>query len=133
MVSLSLPEGVGPVIGNFRPFHKINASLIYRASAGRPYTPRTRDISLEPNSGRRPWTFQWDLKLYRDFETFGLRYSIFADVRNLFDRKNVVSVWARTGKADDPGPGITYYSDYYDRSYYYGTPRTFNVGLRVYF
>jgi len=133
MVSLSLPEGVGPAIGNFRPFHKINASLIYRASAGRPYTPRTKDMALERNSGRRPWTFQWDLKLYRDFETFGLRYSIFADVRNLFDRKNVVSVWARTGKPDDPGPGITYYSDYYDRSYYYGTPRTVNVGLRVYF
>jgi hypothetical protein len=133
MVSLSIPQGAGPAVGGLYPLSMINASLIYRANAGRPYTPRTKDRALEPNSGRRPWTFQWDLRLYKDFETFGLRYSLFADVRNLFDRKNVVAVWARTGKADDPGPGITYYSDYYDRTYYYGTPRTINLGLRLYF
>jgi hypothetical protein len=111
----------------------LNASVIYRASAGRPYTPRTKDKALEPNSGRRPWTFMWDLKVYRDFQIVGLRASLFADVRNLMDRENVVSVFARTGKPDDPGPGVTGYSDNYDRSYYYGTPRTINVGLRLYF
>jgi len=133
MVSLSIPQGAGPALGGIYPLQKMNASLIYRANAGRPYTPRTKDRALEANSGRRPWTFQWDLKLYRDFETFGMRYSIFADVRNLFDTRNVVAVFARTGEPDDPGPGTTSWSDNYDHSHYYGTPRTINIGLRVYF
>ncbi len=132
-VSLSIPQGAGPALGGIYLFQNLNASLLYRANAGRPYTPRTKDRALEPNSGRRPWVFQWDLKVYRDFQTFGLRYSIFADVRNLFDRKNVYSVFSRTGEPDDPGPGTTSWSDNYDRSYYYGTPRTVRLGLRVYF
>ena len=132
-VSMSIPEGTGPAIGGMHPFHKLNASLIYRAGAGRPYTPSTKDRNLEVNSGRRPWTFQWDLKLYRDFETFGLRYSIFADIRNVFDTRNVVSVFSRTGKPDDPGPGASSWSDNYDHSHYYGTPRTIRLGLRMYF
>jgi outer membrane receptor protein involved in Fe transport len=132
-VSVALPEGAGPGSGSFRPLEMLNASLIYRASAGRPYTPRTKDMALEVNSGRRPWTFRWDMKVYRDFQIVGLRASLFADIRNLFDRKNVVQVFARTGKPDDPGPGESGYSDNYDLSYYYGTPRTINVGLRLYF
>ena len=132
-VSLSIPQGAGPAIGNFFLFQKMNASLIYRANAGRPYTPRTKDRSLEPNSGRRPWTFQWDLKLYRDFETFGMRYSIFADIRNVFDRKNVYAVFARTGDPYDPGPGSSSYSDNYDHSHYFGPPRMIQLGLRLYF
>jgi outer membrane receptor protein involved in Fe transport len=131
--SLSIPEGVGPEVFGVRPFHKTSASIIYRAAAGRPYTPRTRERALERNSGRRPWTFQWDLKLYRDFENFGVRWSLFADVRNLFDRQNVIQVYSRTGKPDDPGPGSTGYSDSYDRFDYYGTPRLINLGLRFYF
>ena len=63
----------------------------------------------------------------------GLRYSLFADVRNLFDRVNVLQVYSRTGKADDPGPGSTSYTDNYDTWHYYGTPRTINVGLRIFF
>ncbi|MFO7768426.1 MAG: TonB-dependent receptor [bacterium] len=132
-VSINVPEGVGPETFGVRPFEKVNASLIYRASAGRPYTPTTFDRRLDPNSGRRPWTFQWDARVYRDFDTFGMRFSVFADVRNLFDRKNIVNVYSRTGKADDPGPDATGYSDSYDRSHYYGTPRRINLGLRIYF
>jgi hypothetical protein len=116
-----------------RPFERVNASLIYSAAAGKPYTPTTKEKTLEPNSGRRPWTFSWSAKLYRDFESFGLRYSVFADVRNLFNRKNVVSVYSRTGKADDPGPGATSYSENYDRWHYYQRPRSIDVGIRIFF
>lgn len=133
-VSIQIPRGVGPQVAGIRPFERMQASIIFRASAGRPYTPTNIDgIDLERNSGRRPWTFQWDLKLYRDFQSFGLRYSIFADVRNVLDRKNITSVFSRTGKADDPGPDATGYSDSYDRFHYYGSPRRINLGLRIYF
>ena len=132
-VSLSIPQGVGPEVFGVRPFERTNASIIYSASAGKPYTPTTKERTLEPNSGRRPWTFNWNLKLYRDFESFGLRYSVFADVRNLFNRRNVVSVYSRTGKADDPGPGATAYSENYDRWHYYSRPRSIDVGIRIFF
>jgi outer membrane receptor protein involved in Fe transport len=132
-ISVSIPQGAGPALGGMYLLQNINASLIYRANAGRPYTPTTKDRSLEPNSGRRPWTFQWDLKLYRDFETFGLRYSIFADVRNVFSRRNVYGVFSRTGDPDDPGPGASDHSDDYDNSFYYGPPRMIQLGMRIYF
>jgi len=132
-LSLSLPEGAGPEWFGIRPLQKSTASIIYRAAAGKPYTPSTKEKTLEPNSGRRPWTFQWDMKLYRDFESFGLRYSLFADVRNLFDRVNVTSVFSRTGKPNDPGPSATGYTDQYEAWHNYGTPRTISVGLRIFF
>ncbi len=131
--SLSLPAGFGPEVAGIHPFEQFSASIIYRAAAGRPYTPTTRERDLERNSGRRPWTVQWDLRVYRDFETLGLKYSLFADVRNLFDRLNVLQVYSRTGQPDDPGPGATSYTDNYDVWHYYGTPRTINIGLRVFF
>jgi len=71
--------------------------------------------------------------LYRDFEVVGMRFSLFADVRNLFNRENVLSVFSRTGKPDDPGPASTSWSDNYDRWDYYSTPRVINVGLRLFF
>jgi len=131
--TVSFPEGYGPDFFGIRPFQSLSGSIIYRADAGRPYTPSTKAKTLEPMSGRRPWTYQWDLRLYRDFESFGIRYSLFADVRNLFDRENVLSVFSRTGKPDDPGPGEVSYSDVYDRWDYYATPRRINLGIRVFF
>jgi hypothetical protein len=132
-VSVQIPEGVGPALGGIRPLEKTSASVIFRASSGRPYTPTTRTENLEPNSGRLPWTSSWDLRLYRDFATFGMRYSVFANISNLLNQKNVYTVYARTGKPDDPGPDATSYSDGYDRSNYWSPPRRINLGLRIFF
>lgn len=132
-IQLSIPQGVGPSLLGIRPLENSSANVIFRATAGRPYTPTTRERTLERNSGRRPWTYQWDLRLYRDFNVMGLRWSLFADVRNLLDRVNIIQVFSRTGKPDDPGPDATSYSDNYDRFHYYGTPRRINLGLRIFF
>jgi hypothetical protein len=132
-ISISIPAGAGPEILGLRPFARFNASLLYTAAAGRPYTPTTKEKTLEPNSGRRPWTFTWSAKIYRDFESFGLRFSLFADIRNLFDRRNVRAVYSRTGEPDDPGPGATSYSENYDRSWYFERPRSIDVGIRIFF
>lgn len=132
-ISFSIPQGVSPAIFGIRPLENSSANLIFRATAGRPYTPTTKDRTLERNSQRRPWTQQWDLRLYRDFNVMGLRWSLFADVRNLLDITNVIQVFSRTGKPDDPGPEATNYSDNYDRFHYYGTPRRINLGLRIFF
>jgi len=132
-VSLNVPAASGPQVLGIYLLARLSASVIFHASAGRPYTPTTKERQLEARSGRRPWTNQWDLKLYRDFETWGLRYSLFADIRNVFDRKNVVTVYSMTGSAEDPGPTYTSWSDQYDRSIYYGPRRTINLGVRFFF
>jgi len=132
-VAVSVPENAGLSLFGIHPFERVHASFIYRAEAGKPYTPYTKAGSLELNSGRRPWTYRLDAKVYRDFELLGLQCSLFADINNVFDRKNVRYVWTQTGRADDPGPGHTNYSDNYDRSNYYETPRTIEIGLRFFF
>lgn len=132
-LDLRLPEGFGPFLAGSRILERISMSLLFRASAGRPYTPATRERALEPCSGRLPWTRQWDLRVYKDFKLLNLDVGLLAHVRNLTNRRNVTSVYTRTGTADDPGPGSTSYSENYDRSHYYGAPRTIDIGFRVRF
>jgi len=121
------------MVAGIRPFERLIVSLTFRAAAGRPYTPTTRERSLELNSGRLPWTNQWNLRIYRDLRIFGLDCGLLAQVMNLFDRRNAQSVYSRTGKSDDPGPGATSYSENYDRSHYFGPRRAIDIGLRVRF
>jgi hypothetical protein len=133
LVDIIIPEGDGPEILGIHPLSRTSLGIVYRAAAGRPYTPTTKERTLEPNSGRRPWTHQVDLRCYRDVTLMGLEVGFTVDVRNLLDRRNVFSVFSRTGSASDPGPEATSYSEAYDRSHYYGTPRTVDVGLRIRF
>lgn len=132
-MNIRIPEDAGPDLLGFTPLERINIGLTYRAAAGWPYTPRVEGTHPEPFSGRRPWTHQCDLKIYRDFTAGGLHLSLFLDIRNLFDRRNVLTVYSSTGRADDPGPEASSYSDAYDRFHYYGIPRLINLGLRFFF
>ena len=132
-LNLMVPAGVGPEIMGIRPLERLSIGITWRASSGWPYTPVHDGEQAAQFSGRMPWTSQCDLKIYRDFVSFGQIWSLFADVRNLFNRRSVYSVFAATGQADDPGQEATIWSDHYDRSWYYGPPRTINLGMRVFF
>ncbi len=90
-------------------------------------------VNVERNSGRMPWTSRLDLRLYRDLTLMKITCSLYANIRNLFDRRNALVVWSRTGSPDDPGPGSTGFSDDYDRSHYFTTPRMIDFGIRVHF
>ncbi len=132
-VNLMVPAGIGPDILGIKPLERLSVGLTWRASSGWPYTPVHDGQASEPFSDRMPWTSQCDLKIYRDFVSLGKIWSLFADIRNLLDRRSVYSVFSATGQADDPGQGATIWSDHYDRSWYYGSPRTINLGMRVFF
>ncbi len=133
LLSLILPEGFGPQIAGLRPFERAGASLVYRGSSGRPYTPTTRYESLETRSARMPWKSQWDLRAWRDVRLLGLECGLLVNIRNLFDTRIVQSVYSATGSPIDPGPGATAYSENYDRSHYFGSPRLIDIGFRVRF
>ncbi len=133
IMSLMVPRGVGPEVLGIKPFERLSAGLTWQASSGWPYTPVENGVPGETYSGRLPWMSQFDLRIYRDFVILGKVWSLFADIRNIADRRNVRAVFADSGRADGPRPGATGWSDHYDRSWYYGTPRTINLGVRIIF
>lgn len=67
-------------------------------SSGLPYT-----ISgAVPNTERAPYFALFDFRLSKKFEIYGLQPQLYLNVINLFDRKNIYSVYPTSGKADLP-------------------------------
>ena len=96
---------------------KFYASLLWRIQSGAPYTPITPDpdsnVQLETNSDRLPWTNSADLRVSKSFNLFGdTKFSIFVNVSNLFNTRNINYVNAKTGKT--PDKGTFEYWDTYD-------------------
>ncbi|MFI5207713.1 MAG: carboxypeptidase regulatory-like domain-containing protein [Gemmatimonadales bacterium] len=97
--------------GRGTPFASVMAgaegSLIARFATGLPYSRTSANgdtiIGL-PNSARLPSQFTLDVLLRRPFVLGGHRGSIYLDVRNLTNRRNVVAVRRDTGT---PGLGST--------------------------
>ncbi|HEX7070923.1 MAG TPA: TonB-dependent receptor, partial [Rhodothermales bacterium] len=120
------------------------ASVLGVWASGFPYTPSFAEAAnvgsdVEPefptNSRRIASTFQVDLSAYREFEVGGIRPRVFVQVYNLFDRRNVVSVFGDTGEPDvtfdqpissaDPG--------YFVRPENFSEPRRVHVGIEFKF
>ncbi len=134
LLTLHVGKGEGPQLAGLHPFERFSAGLIVRAASGRPFTPVNSAGEEEGClSERMPWTLRADLRLDREIALFGLDLDLFADVRNLFDRRNVLLVYSRTGRADDPGLEAGNTSDHWDRSHYYETPLIINTGIRIRF
>jgi len=130
-----IPENRGPKLFNSRILQNTGLNILYRAASGRPYTPTTRDRTLPVNSGRMPSTHNIDIFAYKEFNIGNrLRSMFFAEVKNLFDRKNVLTVYSLTGSATNPGPGYEQVeSARYDRPHYFTDPRRINLGVRFTF
>ena len=95
---------------------KFYTSLLWRVQSGAPYTPVTPDpdsnAPLETNSKRLPWTNSADLRISKAFNLFGdTKFSIFANVTNLFNILNINYVDAKTGETQDKGT-LTYWDTY---------------------
>jgi hypothetical protein len=59
--------------------------------------------ALEPiNASTMPWTKYLDLRLNKGIRLGRLDWTLFADVRNLFNFKNVVQLFAETGDVTNP-------------------------------
>lgn len=71
--------------------------------AGTPYTPQLPSslapVGFEENSARRPILLDVDLRLEKFFRIDRLRFSLFTQVENLFDRDNERLVWLSTGRS----------------------------------
>jgi outer membrane receptor protein involved in Fe transport len=118
--------------------------------SGLPYTPTDPFGNRlgDRNEGRLPAYYTVDMRLRKDFSigATGRLLSLFTEVDNLFDRRNVIDVYSRTGQPDNDGQrvgtglGANVQAELarLDRLYdhdpqNYSPPRTIRVGLEYNF
>ena len=65
--------------------------------------PRSRKPAESINVSSTPWTFEVDLKVDKGIDLFGVDANLYLYVYNLFNRRNVINVYGRTGNAEDDG------------------------------
>jgi outer membrane receptor protein involved in Fe transport len=98
---LRVPEEAGPRLGRLRLVGGLEGAAILRWSSGLPYSriSATGDTLIGlPNSYRLPSQTTVDVLLRRPLALGGARGSVYLDVRNLLDRRNVVAVRRDTGE-----------------------------------
>jgi outer membrane receptor protein involved in Fe transport len=125
-------------------------SFVGQYGSGLPYTPYITNnrLELRRNSERKPATMQVDMMFEKLFKWFGLRWSFFVKVYNLFDTLNERYVFDDTGTAQytlakqrgegivvdqwvGKIPGIHPSDDYYTRPHYYYPPREVRFGFSI--
>ena len=107
----------GPIL------ERLGLNVLFNFNSGHPYTLSTGSIGqqgpstgaliesdarnavpLEPvNTSTTPWFFDVDLRLDKTVDLGPLSANFYIYVQNLFDTKNVVNVYRRTGNASDDG------------------------------
>jgi outer membrane receptor protein involved in Fe transport len=95
---LSIPDRIRYLRGTF-------FNLTNDIGSGTPYTKRDSngDIDGVTNAERMPWRWTTDLRAEKMFGLFGQKLKLFAEVKNLLNRKNTHSVYSMTGDPYDPG------------------------------
>jgi len=81
-------------------------SMIGYYGSGLPYTPTNtlrEQTETAPNQARLPAFVNFDFRLRKRMTAGKFTYTLFTEVRNVFDRSNVVNVYANTGRAGDDG------------------------------
>ena len=92
-------ETFGPKVGNNHVLSNLNVNFLNTVGSGLPYWPTDQRGVRNPykNSGRKPWTFNTDMLATKDLKLLGLVAQVALEVDNLFNRKNVNSVYASSG------------------------------------
>lgn len=134
-LALNSPSVFGPRIIGISPLSNWGFNALAQVNSGLPYTPMTDDPTLvvEPNSERQPMTATVDLHAYKTVWVWSQSLEFFTQVTNLFDRRNVRYVYAKTGKPWDSGREgmLSSGEDYEKNPAHVGAPRMVKVGMRV--
>ena len=111
----------GPVWFNSKLFQNAGANVMMSAGSGVPYSKQS-NITQEAASGindrstlqgslngsRLPWQFRLNAKVNKEFEIKwsdkkSSHVNVYVQVQNLFDARNIISVYRATGNAEDDG------------------------------
>ena len=122
--------------------------MVGHYGSGLPYTPTDVNGNRlgERNEGRLPANYTVDMRFNKDFGLFrGQVLSFFVEVDNLFNERNVLNVYSRTGVADNDGVTtgaglsldqnqVRHYDQLYDHDpQNFNPPRTIRTGLEFSF
>ena len=102
-------DSAGPRVWGTRPFGGLEAVTIVRVGSGLPFTMTnaTGDTLIGlPNSFRLPMTMTVDLLLRRPLRVGRWQGSVYVDVRNLLNRRNIEAVRRETGMPNFTPGGI---------------------------
>ncbi len=121
----------------------IGIGLIGQFQSGLPYTPQiqTKETTFE-NSGRKPFNYNIDLRMSRQFSIMSMQYNLFLKVYNLFDRKNEIGVFTDTGRAGyslqsqflaERRAYVNTLDEWLKRPDFYSEPRKVVIGLEIEF
>jgi len=121
--------------------YKINLSFIGEYGSGLPYTPTNPDLvggGFE-NSARRPQQMNVDMRLTKTVMLASRELSFSANVYNLLDIRNEVTVYTDTGRSgysliptytsEDPNWSYNTLAEYLNRPSYYSSPRQIRIGV----
>ena len=123
------PFGFLPIV-----FENTSANLLATYGSGLPYTfnPLRARYVPDQNNSRLPANITIDLLVQKEFRIDPVRIALFADIRNLFDRKNVRSVYGATGSPVVSGSDLLGSTpDYNQDPTNYFPPRTIYLGVTV--
>ena len=125
--------------------------LIGRYGSGLPYSPTIVQATrigqnvfsgLRKNSRRKPDFLTFDLRLFKKLPIAGTEFTLFANVYNLFDRRNEVDVFTDTGRADQTLEAINItredvgnntLTEFFTRPDFYSEPREVQLGIEFSF
>jgi hypothetical protein len=134
----AIPRNKGPKVFGARPLSNFRVNMVYFAQSGAPYTPIVNEIEGAPNSERFPWIHQVNLSFSKAVRVTGIDYSFGFFIDNLFDRKNIVDIYRRTGLPNDPGQRardfIRNYQNsttVYDQPGFYGPRRSVQFVMEI--
>ena len=130
--NLYLPDKTGFNLFGAFPLENTIWNFVVRASSGYPYTPQPngRAISyIEKNSARMPMTYSVDAQISKEWKFASTKLTIFVEILNLTDHKNVLYVYSDTGEPDVTTSG-GYSQDYIRDPSNFGPPRRIRLGAR---
>jgi len=142
-VQIFVPSTVKPRLFGLPIPNAWSMAIISRIESGKPFTPdplypnitTETGEDIQRNSLRMPSIINFDVKFTKDFKFVGLDWSYILWVENVFDSRNVVEVYTKTGRPDtqqDPRgsaiPGGTAY-DLDPANWDYG--RQIRMGLEI--
>ena len=67
------------------------------------FDPRSRKPLESVNASTTPWTYETNLKVGKKMSLRGTNVTLYLRAMNLFNRKNVINVYRRTGNTSDDG------------------------------
>ncbi len=91
--TVSVPKNKHPCVLGLRIPDNWSLTINTSVSSGNPYTPGSTEFYVPPNSKTAPYIANTDLRFKKDWQVGDTHVGLTLDITNVFDRKNISTVW----------------------------------------